>query len=106
MNEQTDTWAGRYTGKQTDRWTDGQIGRQTDRRTIRQNLSSLMLIKTAFSDGDVNKLRRGADVAMLITAIDSDICGVGKFDSIGSGNTLAVLKKKCAVGYYSFAHEV
>jgi hypothetical protein len=54
----------------------------------------------------LNQLRRGADVAMLITAIDSDICGVGKVDSIGSGNTLAVVKKKCAVGYYSFGHEV
>ena len=57
-------------------------------------------------DGDTNKLRRGADIAVLMTAIDADVCGVGKVDSIGSGNTLAVMKKSCAVGYYSLGHEV
>ena len=41
-----------------------------------------------------------------MTAIDADVCGVGKVDSIQSGNTLAVVKKSCAVGYYSFGHEI
>jgi hypothetical protein len=55
---------------------------------------------------DVDALRRGADVAVLLTDVRSDVCGVGKVDSIASGNTLAVVKKKCGVGYYSFGHEV
>jgi hypothetical protein len=59
-----------------------------------------------YSVGDLNVLRRGADIAVLMTATDADVCGVGKVDSIESGNTLAVIKKKCAVGYYSFGHEV
>ncbi len=50
-------------------------------------------------------LRDGADVASLI--VDNfSACGVGYLDTIGNGYTFSVTKKSCAVGYYSFGHEV
>ena len=34
------------------------------------------------------------------------VCGVNYFNTVTSGNTLGTVRKGCALGYYSFAHEV
>jgi hypothetical protein len=33
-----------------------------------------------------------------MTDVNARACGMGRVDSIGAGNTLAIVKKKCAVG--------
>jgi hypothetical protein len=35
-----------------------------------------------------------------------DACGIAYTDVLEYGQTLGVVKKSCAVGYYSFGHEV
>jgi len=35
-----------------------------------------------------------------------DSCGIAWFDVIASGQTLGVVQRSCATGYYSFAHEI
>ncbi len=52
-----------------------------------------------FLGGNFDKLRRGADIAVLMTK-DGDESGVSIFDRISTGQTLAVVMKDTAVGYY------
>ena len=35
-----------------------------------------------------------------------DACGIAYLDVIASGQTLGVVQRSCATGYYSFAHEI
>jgi len=57
--------------------------------------------------GDVAMLRGTADVAALITSNTvGNICGLGSLNVIASGNTVSLTAKPCALGYYSFGHEV
>jgi len=55
--------------------------------------------------GSPKALRGSADTAALIV-IDFDSCGYGYTNSIGSGTTVSVAMKRCALGYYSFGHEI
>ena len=55
--------------------------------------------------GSVAELRGSADAAAILVN-DFDSCGIGYLNVIGSGNTVTATKKSCAVGYYSFGHEV
>ena len=57
------------------------------------------------SDPAAAKLRNSADAAVLLVG-SFDSCGVAYFHTLGSGFTLSVVKKSCALGYYSFGHEV
>ena len=50
-------------------------------------------------------LRNSADAAVLLVG-SFDSCGVAYFHTLGSGHTLSAVKKSCALGYYSFGHEV
>ena len=69
------------------------------------NSASGLLAKFSNSKDTKDMLRDGADVAALI--VDSfSACGVGYLNTIRSGYTFSVTKKSCAVGYYSFGHEV
>jgi len=57
--------------------------------------------------GDVATLRGTADTAALITSDTvANICGLGSFDVIASGSTVTLTAKPCALGYYSFGHEI
>jgi hypothetical protein len=56
-------------------------------------------------DGDFNTLRKSADIAMLMTN-GGDACGIAYLDVVTSGQTLGVVAKSCATGYYSFGHEI
>merc|ERR1712002_1363346 len=51
------------------------------------------------------EMRNSADAAALLVK-DFDSCGIGKTDSFKSGNTVTVTKKGCALGYFSFGHEI
>jgi len=57
--------------------------------------------------GDVATLRGTADTAALLAgATVNSICGLGSFNVISSGHTTTLTAKTCAVGYYSFGHEI
>ena len=50
-------------------------------------------------------LRGGADAANLL--VDQwTLCGKAFYDTIGSGKTLSVVMKYCAVAYYAMGHEI
>ena len=49
--------------------------------------------------------RDGADVAALLV-LRLNYCGYAWLNTISSGKTFSVTAKSCALGYYSFAHEV
>ena len=55
--------------------------------------------------GSVSELRNTADAATLL-AVDIAHCGMAYMAASSSGNTLSVVKKSCALGYFSFGHEV
>merc|ERR1719483_810222 len=50
-------------------------------------------------------LRNTADAAALL-AVDFNSCGVAYMSQISSGYTLSVCQKSCALGYFSFGHEL
>ena len=54
---------------------------------------------------DFHALRVGADIGLLLTE-PGDSCGIAWFNSIGLDQTLGVVARDCAVGYYSFGHEI
>ncbi len=58
-----------------------------------------------FLAGNFGAFRKSADVALLMTNA-GDSCGIAWFDVITSGQTLGVVQRSCATGYYSFAHEI
>ena len=53
----------------------------------------------------VSALRNSADAAVLLS-VDFNSCGVAYLNTIGSANTISIVQKSCALGYYSFGHEV
>merc|ERR1712002_1150373 len=53
----------------------------------------------------INELRNSADAAALLVK-KFDSCGVAKTDTFESGNTVSVTMKSCALGYFSFGHEI
>lgn len=50
--------------------------------------------------------RKTADIALLLSASDLSACGVAYTNILETGQTLGVVKRSCATGYYSFAHEI
>ena len=53
----------------------------------------------------VAALRNSADAAALLS-VDFNSCGVAYLNTISSGNTVSICQKSCALGYYSFGHEL
>ena len=57
--------------------------------------------------GTLAKLRNTADCAVLLTdTYDSTKCGIGYLNSFYYGNTFSIATKSCALGYYTFGHEI
>ena len=52
------------------------------------------------------ELRDTADAAALLAVDIGSSCGVAYVDTTANGHTLSVTEKKCAVGYFSFGHEI
>ena len=51
------------------------------------------------------ELRNTADAAALLVE-NFNSCGVAYMNTISNGNTISVCQKSCALGYYSFGHEI
>ena len=61
------------------------------------------------SQGSLNKLRNSADAAILLVNNFSEgtrNCGVNWFNAWTRGQTVGTVRKTCAQGYFSFAHEI
>ena len=55
--------------------------------------------------GTVTALRNTADAAALL-AQDFNSCGVAYLSQFSNGWTVSIATKSCALGYYSFGHEL
>merc|ERR1719187_409153 len=66
------------------------------------------LDRFAYSQGSSNNLRKSADTTVLLVKKfgDEATCGMNYFDRISDGFTMGVVMKSCALGYYSFGHEI
>ena len=60
------------------------------------------------SQANLNKLRNSADVAVLLVNNfgGTKNCGVNWFNAWTRGQTIGTVRKTCAQGYFSFAHEI
>ena len=67
--------------------------------------SSAMLSEFKNMKPTTRELRGGAD-ATAILVDDFRSCGIAYLYTISSGNTVSATMKRCAVGYYSFGHEL
>ena len=71
-----------------------------DNRDASRMLNNFLKMK-----GTAENLRGSADAAAILVN-DFSACGIAYFNTIGSGTTVSATMKSCAVGYYSFGHEV
>ena len=55
--------------------------------------------------GTTSALRNTADAAALL-ALSFNSCGVAFMATYTNGNTVSIAKKSCALGYFSFGHEL
>ena len=61
------------------------------------------------SQRSLNSLRRSADAAILLVQEYSQAnrnCGVNWFNAWSRGQTIGTVRKSCALGYFSFGHEL
>jgi len=70
--------------------------------------SSLILEQFSKSQSSHAAVRKSADAAILLVNSFSSpgACGVNWFNTISAGQTIGTVAKGCALGYYSFGHEV
>jgi len=79
---------------------------ETEEATIiDQNDSTAMLYAFTFMKSSAKELRGSADTAVLLVN-SMDACGIGFLNTISTGLTVSVVMKSCAVGYFSFGHEI
>jgi len=77
-----------------------------EKATINDNSNVVtMIMNFKKMKGSVKKLLGSADVAVLIVN-SFNSCGVGFVNGIYGGSSISVVQKSCAVGYYSFGHEI
>ena len=55
--------------------------------------------------GIYDNIRMSADIGILFTE-PGDSCGIAWFNTISNGQTLGVISRDCATGYYSTGHEI
>ena len=67
--------------------------------------TSTFLSTFASMKGTTTALRNTADAAALL-AKDFNSCGVAYLSTYSSGSTISIATKSCALGYYSFGHEI
>ncbi|XP_023334530.1 mucin-22 isoform X10 [Eurytemora carolleeae] len=79
---------------------------ETEEATMRkQDDSTSLLYAFTSMKSSVKELRGSADTAVLLVN-SMDACGIAFLNTISSGNTVAVVMKSCAVGYFTFGHEI
>jgi len=56
----------------------------------------------------LNDVRQSADATILLVNAfnNAGSCGVNWFNTISSGQTIGTVAKGCALGYFSFGHEM
>jgi len=76
--------------------------------TIHDNARIHGSLLNAFASmkSSITALRNTADAAVLLVANYDDYCGLAWGNTISSGSTLSVTKKSCALGHYTFGHEL
>ena len=58
-------------------------------------------------DGSASKLKKSADAAALLIQHSSSYCCVAYWPAYNNGDyTMSVTVKSCALGYYTFGHEL
>ena len=67
--------------------------------------TSTFLSTFANMKGSASALRNTADAAALL-ALSFNSCGVAFMATYTNGNTVSIAKKSCALGYFSFGHEL
>ena len=65
-----------------------------------------MLTAFRYMRNTVTRLRHSADAAVLLVKDLKNSCGIAFLNQISTGYTLSVVQKSCALGYYSFGHEL
>jgi len=73
--------------------------------TLHDNPSAGTMLNQFSQYKPMDELRNSADAAALLVRQFSS-CGVGTVNSFGSGTTITATKKSCALGYFSFGHEL
>jgi len=78
----------------------------TELATINDEASASTVLKNFKNmKSSVAELRDTADAAALLVN-NFGSCGIGYLNVVGSGTTVTATKKSCALGYYSFGHEL
>ena len=67
--------------------------------------SSTFLSTFSTMKGTATALRNTADAAALL-AKDFNSCGVAYLAQYNTGSTISIATKSCALGYFSFGHEI
>ena len=67
--------------------------------------SSTLLRSFRDMKGTTTALRNTADAAALL-AKDFNSCGVAYLAQYNTGSTISIATKSCALGYFSFGHEI
>ena len=70
--------------------------------------ASTTLANFKHSQSSLSEVRFSADATILLVNqyATGGICGVNYFNTISSGNTVGTVRKGCALGDYSFGHEL
>ena len=77
-----------------------------EQATINDEQSASNIInKFSNMKGTSAALRNTADAAALLVQ-DFDSCGIGMFNTYSMGKTIIAAQKACALGYFSFGHEL
>ena len=80
-----------------------------ERATISDTASSSALMSSFMKMKKMSAaaLRHSADATVLFVASLGNYCGrAHSINSIGSGHTISVCAKSCALGYFTFGHEI
>jgi len=73
--------------------------------TLRDNYDSSAMIDQFTNYKPITQLLNSADAAALLIK-NFDSCGIGRLNGFMYGYTVTVTRKSCALGYYSFGHEL
>merc|ERR1719348_907340 len=73
--------------------------------SLRDNYDSSAMLNQFSNYKPITELRNSADAAALLVK-KFDSCGIGRLNGFMYGYTTTATQKSCALGYYSFGHEL
>jgi len=77
-----------------------------EQATINDGLYGEEMLNTFKDMKGTTEALRGTSDATVLLVNSFDSCGIAYKNSISSGETISVIRKSCALGYYSFGHEI